>query len=77
MICSELIELLQIAKALYGDMPVRLLDPDTGDWHNVKQVLKLHPYNGEYGCMNRKEKVNAFAVMETDNNAPDLIITKT
>lgn len=43
---TELVELLRMAHLEYGDVDVKLMNPETGDWMPVKSVIKLHPYTG-------------------------------
>ncbi len=71
---SQLIQILSDALAVYGDVPVKLLDSETGNWNPVQSVIKLHPYTGKHGCMNRAEPVNALAISECRNNAEDLVL---
>ena len=71
---TELIRILQMAHLEYGDVPVQLMNPETGDWDVVQSVIKLHPYNGPHGCMNRTQPVNALAITKCRNNAEDLVL---
>jgi hypothetical protein len=50
------------------------MNPETGDWHPIQSVMKLHPYTGPHGCMNRSQAVNAFAVTDCKNYAQDLAL---
>ena len=70
----QLIEILEKAVVRYGDNEVKLMNPESGDWNEIKSIIKLHPYNAPYGCMNRSEPVNAFAITDVKNNAEDLIL---
>lgn len=58
----------------YGDVDVKLMNPETGDWMPVKSVIKLHPYTGPHGCMNRAQPVNALAITDCRNHAEDLVL---
>ena len=71
---SQLIELLTKAQSAYGDHDVKLMDSETGDWHPIQSVIKLHPYTGPHGCMNRTQAVNALALTTCKNNAEDLVL---
>ncbi len=71
---SELLRILKDAKREFGDVNAYLLDAETGNWINIKEILKLHPYTGEYGCMNRNDPVNAIGITAYDKNAPDLVL---
>jgi hypothetical protein len=71
---SQLINILKKAKETYGDNDVMLMQPESGDWHPIQSVIKLHPYTGKYGCMNRLEPVNSLALTLCKNNAEDLVI---
>lgn len=52
----------------------KMMNPETGDWHPIESVIKLHPYTGPHGCMNRAQPVNALAVTRCRNNAEDLVL---
>jgi hypothetical protein len=71
---TELIRILQMAQLEYGDVPVQLMNPETGDWKIVQSVIKLYPYTGPHGCMNRTQPVNALAITYFRNNADDLVL---
>lgn len=71
---SQLIDLLKKAKDAYGDHDVKLMNSETGDWHSIQSVIKLHPYTGPHGCMNRAQAVNALALTTCKNNAEDLVL---
>lgn len=71
---TELVELLRMAHLEYGDVDVKLMNPETGDWMPVKSVIKLHPYTGPHGCMNRAQPVNALAITDCRNHAEDLVL---
>ena len=72
---TELIRLLQKTHLEYGDVDILLMNEDTGNWHPIGEVLKLHPYTGQYGCMNRSEPINAIGVTRGKGNAPDLVLS--
>ncbi len=71
---KQLIELLNDALAEYGNVPVQLVDSGTGEWIPAQSLIKLHPYTGRHGCMNREEPVNALAITRCQNNAKDLVL---
>ena len=71
---SKLIKTLRDAQKQFGDVPVNLMDEESGYWHPVAQVLKLHPYTAEHGCLNRAEPVNAIAITRSGGNAPDIVL---
>jgi hypothetical protein len=74
---SKLIETLTIAQASFGDVTVNLLDHESGDWTPLQEVIKLHPYTGPYGSLNREESVNGIGFARTRGNVADLILAKT
>ena len=71
---SKLIKTLRKAQKQFGDVPVNLMDEESGNWHPLAEVLKLHPYTAEHGCLNRAEPVNAIALTRSGGNAPDLVL---
>ncbi len=74
---SNLLNILQKSIHAYGDVRVQLMNEETGDWWPVKEVIKLHPYTGQHGCLNRAEPVNAIGMCRSGRNAPDLVIDDT
>jgi hypothetical protein len=72
---TELIQLLQAAYYVFGDVPIVLMNEETGDWCPIGEVLKLHPYTGKHGCMNRGEPVNAIAMTRGRGNWADLVLS--
>ena len=71
---SKLIKTLRAAQKQFGDVSVNLMDEESGYWHPIAQVLKLHPYTAKHGCLNRAEPVNAIALTRNGGNAPDLVL---
>lgn len=71
---SKLIKILQAAKKNYGDVPVKLIDSESGDYVLVKEVIKLHPFTTGYGFMNRGKPVNSIAICSNTSNAEDLVL---
>jgi hypothetical protein len=71
---SKLIKTLRAARKQYGDVPVNLLNEESGNWHPLAEVIKLHPHTAKHGCLNRAEPVNAIALTRISGNAPDLIL---
>lgn len=71
---SAAIKTLKAAQRSFGDVPVVLMDEETGYWHPICAILKLHPYTAQHGCMNREEPVNAVAITRHGGNAPDLVL---
>jgi len=71
---TELIQLLQQAHIQYGDVDMVLRDRETGYWKPVQEVLKLHPYTGKYGTMNRDKPVNAIGMVYGTGHASDLVL---
>jgi hypothetical protein len=61
---SKLIKVLQTAKKSYGDVDVKLMNPNDGRWDDVKMLIKLHPYTDQYGCLNRQDPVNAVGIVD-------------
>ncbi|MDA1178797.1 MAG: hypothetical protein O2931_08385 [Planctomycetota bacterium] len=71
---SKLIKTLRAAKKQFGDVPVNLMDEESGNWHPLAEVIKLHPYTAQYGCLNRNDPVDAIAITRNGGNAPDLVL---
>lgn len=71
---TQLIEALQAAHKEFGDVPVKLIDDESGRYVPVYQAIKLHPFTAPHGCMNRKEPVNAIAITRSMGNSPDLVL---
>lgn len=71
---SKLIKTLRDAQKQFGDVPVKLMDEESGNWHPLAQVMKLHPYTAPHGCLNRAEPVNAIALTRSGGNAEDLVL---
>ena len=64
MTINQLIKVLKQAKKDFGDVPVMLLDSETGANVPIMEVQKLHPYTGQYGCLNRSEPVNGIRIQD-------------
>ena len=73
---SELKKILNAAQKAFGDVPVKIIDADSGYYLNLKQVYKIHPYTAQYGCLNRNEPVNGIVLSSDTCNAPDLVLNK-
>ena len=71
---SQLIKTLRAAQKQFGDVPVNLMDEESGNWHPLAQVIKLHPYTAPHGFMNRAEPVNAIALTRNGGIADDLVL---
>lgn len=65
---------MQAALATFGDVPVMVINEQTGYWEPVHEIIQLHPYN-KNGCMNRAEPVNAIALSRNEGNSPDRILS--
>jgi hypothetical protein len=52
-----------------------LMNEETGNWHPIGEVLKLHPYTGLCGCMDRTKPVDAIGITRGKGNAPDLVLS--
>lgn len=74
---SKLIKTLRDAQKKFGDVPVKLMDEESGNWHPLAEVLKLHPYTAQHGCLNRTEPVNAIALTRIGGSASDLVLANT
>jgi len=74
---STLIKTLRSAKKQFGDVPAFLMNEETGDWHLIAQVIKLHPYTAPHGCLNRAEPVNGVAFVRSGGGASDLVLAPT
>ena len=73
---SKLIEILNVAQKDFGNVDVKLIDAETGDYNPIIEIIKLHPFTGGHGCMNRNEPVNTIAFMDFGGNSPDLVLNK-
>lgn len=71
---SQLIKTLRAAQKQFGDNPVMLMNEESGEWHPIMEVIKLHPYTAEYGCLNRSEPVNGIGISRHSGNALDLVL---
>lgn len=74
MLLSELIAKLNKALVQFGDVPVKITDPESGRKLLVYEVLKLHPYTALHGCMNRNEPVDSIEISTHPYNSSDLRI---
>ena len=72
---TRLIRLLQMTHLEYGDVDIVLMNEETGNWHPIGEVLKLHPYTGLCGCMDRTKPVDAIGITRGKGNAPDLVLS--
>lgn len=70
---SQIIQKLQKAKDLYGDVDGIITDHN-GVLRPVVEIIKVHPFNGPHGCMNRNDPVKSVEICYYGGNAPDLII---
>jgi hypothetical protein len=70
---SEMIRTLKQAQKQFGDVDVKLMDSETGNWIDVKTILKIHPI-GANGCTDRKQPVNAVGISDLIGHANDLIL---
>lgn len=71
---SKLIKTLRAAQKQFGDIPVKLMDEESGNWLPLAEVIKLHPYTAEHRFLNRAEPVNAIALTRNEGNTPDLVL---
>jgi hypothetical protein len=71
---NKLIGVLLDAVGEFGDVDIKLMDSHSGDWVDIRCVLKLHPYTAKYRCMNRDEEVDSIALCANGGNALDLIL---
>lgn len=71
---DRMISLLEKARDEWGNVPVMLRDPMTGNSIPVQTLIKLHPYTGPNGCMNRKAPVDSLMIVSGDKESPDLVI---
>ena len=73
---SQLIKTLTDAKKKFGDIPAAIMSEETGNWHHVTLVVKLHPYTAAYRCMNRDEPVNVIGITWQRGMSEDLILSE-
>ena len=82
---SLLIKTLKDAKKKFGDVPVNLMDGETGDYHPLHQVLKIHPHTyitypstcargGRYWIVNRDKPVESIALTRHGGNSADIVL---
>jgi hypothetical protein len=72
---SKLIKVLQNAKKELGDVPVMVMDKETWSWEYLCEVLKLHPYTGPYGCMDKTKPADSIGlVINKGFSSKDLIL---
>ena len=71
---AKLIKILQKAKKAHGNVPVTMVDSETGFLVHVQEVIKSHPFTAQYGCLNRNEPVSAIVLHMHKGNASDLIL---
>ena len=71
---SELIKTLKTCQKLYGDVPVKIMDKETGKWRSLVAVSRLHPYTGEFGSLNRQAPVDGIALWDYWIGPSDLTI---
>lgn len=64
MTINQLIKVLKQAKKDFGDVPVTLVNGETGQYVPIMEATKLHPHTGQYGCINRSEPVNGISLQE-------------
>jgi hypothetical protein len=70
---SQMIKTLQKAQKQFGDVDVKLMDSETGNWIDVKTVLKIHPI-GANGCTDRNQPVTAVGISSLIGHANDLTL---
>jgi hypothetical protein len=72
---SKLIKVLQNAKKELGDVPVMVMDEEMGSWEYLSEVLKLHPYTGPYGCMDRTKPADSIGLVRNKGfSSKDLLL---
>ena len=54
---SVLVKILRKAQKDHGDVNVMLLDSEAGNWIDASVAVKIHPYTGPHGAMDRNKKV--------------------
>ena len=70
---SAVIGALLAANEAFGDVDVRLMDEETGNWWNVAEILKIHP-RGPNGCTDRTQPVMAVGLVRRGGYSDDLVI---
>jgi hypothetical protein len=73
---SKLIKTLQNAKKEFGDVPVMLMDEEVGGWEYLAEVLKLHPYTGLHGSIDRSKPVHGVGMVRVKGFSSDLLLGK-
>lgn len=69
---SLLIKTLTAARKQFGDIPVHLIDPESGYFNPIGSVMRLHPRTDPNGCTNRAAPVYGIALLEGECYAKDL-----
>lgn len=77
MTISKLIKTLQDAQRHFGDIPVTLMNEETGDWQPLAEVAKGHPICSRGGGMDRKQAVDKITLFRLRGAAPDLLLAST
>jgi len=72
---SQVIGALLAAKAVFGDVDVRLMDEETGNLWNVAEILKIYS-RGHNGCSDRNKTVSAVAMVRVGGFPDNLVIRK-
>lgn len=73
MLLSTLIKTLRQAQKDFGDQPILMVDPESGDFEHAQQVYKTHPR--AYGQpIDRSKPVCGIVISSHTNNAPDLVL---
>lgn len=73
---SKVIKTLQNAKKQFGDVPVMLIDEEAGGWEYLADVLKLHPYTGLHGSIDRSKPVYGVAMVRVKGFSSDSLLGK-
>lgn len=71
---SLLIKTLTAAKKQFGDIPVHLIDPESGHFNPIGSAMRLHPHTDPNGCTNRAAPVYGIALLVGRCHAKDLEI---
>jgi hypothetical protein len=73
MMLSQVIATLTKAKKAFGDVPVNLIDSETGNNIPIAEIFKNHPLT--QGLFDRSEPVNGVVISRTAGNSADLVLT--
>lgn len=70
---SQAIKILKAAQKQYGDLPIALINGETGYAENIKQIYKTHPIGKDF-CLDRGQPPCQVIFSTSAKNSPDLVL---